>query len=388
MNRIILIGNGFDLAHGLPTSYRNFIDSYWAKCAKKIYNDGIFNSYEDEFVKFDNGATCFVNTNITPNTELDSYHTIAQLLEQYRIAMLPCVKRGSCNEPYLQFKNMFFKHISQEPLINTWLDIENEYYCSLKKRSGNDSVKKLNNEFEQVKDLLEKYLTEVSQQKIAACDAIKKAIHEPLRYGEIAHTKKEVLAQDQYLSVLLSSYRPDLIIKQYAKDPTKLSNIHPKQTLFLNFNYTNTIERLYAPPTSIINIHGKLNDPNNAIIFGYGDEMDQDYEKIVNLNDNDYLKYIKSICYLKTDNYHRLLNFMNSEPYQILIMGHSCGNSDRTLLNTLFEHQNCISIKQFYYIKNDGSDNYIEIVQNIYRNFKDKALMRDVVVNKSYCHHF
>lgn len=29
MNRIILIGNGFDLAHGLPTSYRHFMDWYW-----------------------------------------------------------------------------------------------------------------------------------------------------------------------------------------------------------------------------------------------------------------------------------------------------------------------------------------------------------------------
>lgn len=28
MNRIILIGNGFDLAHGLPTSYADFIRGY------------------------------------------------------------------------------------------------------------------------------------------------------------------------------------------------------------------------------------------------------------------------------------------------------------------------------------------------------------------------
>jgi hypothetical protein len=26
MNRIILIGNGFDLAHGLKTSYKHFMD--------------------------------------------------------------------------------------------------------------------------------------------------------------------------------------------------------------------------------------------------------------------------------------------------------------------------------------------------------------------------
>lgn len=31
MNRIILIGNGFDLAHGYPTRYEDFINWYWDK---------------------------------------------------------------------------------------------------------------------------------------------------------------------------------------------------------------------------------------------------------------------------------------------------------------------------------------------------------------------
>ena len=66
-------------------------------------------------------------------------------------------------------------------------------------------------------------------------------------------------------------------------------------------------------------------------------------------------------------------------------MGHSCGNSDRTLLNTIFEHQNCVSIKPFYYRKDDRNDDYIQIVQNISRNFKDMTRMRDRVVNKQYC---
>jgi hypothetical protein len=37
MNRIILIGNGFDLAYGLHTSYANFIDDFW-KCQFDDYN--------------------------------------------------------------------------------------------------------------------------------------------------------------------------------------------------------------------------------------------------------------------------------------------------------------------------------------------------------------
>ena len=36
MNRIILIGNGFDLAHGLKTSYADFIDWYWGEWGKRL----------------------------------------------------------------------------------------------------------------------------------------------------------------------------------------------------------------------------------------------------------------------------------------------------------------------------------------------------------------
>lgn len=136
-------------------------------------------------------------------------------------------------------------------------------------------------------------------------------------------------------------------------------------------------------------IHGKLGDDLNHIIFGYGDEMDDDYKTISKLNDNDYLTNIKSIRYLETDKYRQLLRFINSDYYQIYIMGHSCGNSDRTLLNTLFEHPKCVSIKPFYRLWQDEHgewrDNYIEIIQNISRNFNSMQTMRDRVVNKEFC---
>jgi hypothetical protein len=46
MNRLIIIGNGFDLAHGLTTSYKHFIDDYWK---------GVTNSnHDDDFVSFEN----------------------------------------------------------------------------------------------------------------------------------------------------------------------------------------------------------------------------------------------------------------------------------------------------------------------------------------------
>ncbi len=39
MNRLVIIGNGFDLAHGLPTSYKDFIDDYWANVKDSKHND-------------------------------------------------------------------------------------------------------------------------------------------------------------------------------------------------------------------------------------------------------------------------------------------------------------------------------------------------------------
>lgn len=159
----------------------------------------------------------------------------------------------------------------------------------------------------------------------------------------------------------------------------------PDQILFVNFNYTNTVDFYLRSNVSYqIHIHGDLENPQN-IIFGYGDEMDDNFHLLQKLNDNECLRKIKSIKYLESDNYRNILRFIDSAPYQIYIMGHSCGNSDRTLLNTLFEHKNCISIKPYYYKKPDGTDNYLDIIQNMSRNFTDMKLMRDSVVNKKYC---
>ena len=157
--------------------------------------------------------------------------------------------------------------------------------------------------------------------------------------------------------------------------------------MLLNFNYTNLADQSLPNDESfsIIHIHGELTNPS-SVIFGYGDEMDEGYETLKRKNDNEYLKHMKTARYLETNNYRRMLTFVESAPYQVYIMGHSCGNSDRTLLNTLFEHPNCVSIKPFYYVdKESGKDNYLDIVQNISRNFTDAKKMRDRVVNKMYC---
>ena len=156
--------------------------------------------------------------------------------------------------------------------------------------------------------------------------------------------------------------------------------------MLLNFNYTHVADQCLpeADEFEINHIHGDISFPE-SVIFGYGDELDDEYKNILGRNENCYLDNIKSIKYMESPNYRMMLQFIESAPYQVYIMGHSCGNSDRTLLNTIFEHDNCASVKPYYHKKLDGTDNYLELIQNISRNFTDMKKMRDRVVNKTYC---
>ena len=173
-------------------------------------------------------------------------------------------------------------------------------------------------------------------------------------------------------------------------------DINRTKICLLNFNYTSTLNKYVTTlneseiNVDLNHIHGKLNDDLNLINFGFGDEMDDNYKLIENINENEYLKNFKSFQYLQNSNYSSLLNYIDSDKFQVVIMGHSCGLSDRTLLNTIFEHNNCRSIKVYYHqwedkVTKELKDNYTEITQNISRHFNKKKLMREKIVNKTLC---
>lgn len=300
-----------------------------------------------------------------------------------------------------------------------WVDIENDYYKLLKfsfdrSRYQRPQIENLNKQLFFLRKKLIEYLCSIKIDEQMRNDKIAEIIYEPISHKDISvsdtnklveHIQRWLTCSDDDLMWKMGLYKIShldiLYINKFrdAQDCTEntiltkiLANKYPKEfflpdeMMILNFNYTNTA-KLYLPITKpgfeINHIHGELSVPE-SIIFGYGDELDENYKEISNLNDNEYLQNFKSIKYLESDRYRKALRFMDAAPYQVFIMGHSCGNSDRTFLNTLFEHKNCVSIKPYYY-KNGNKDNYLEIVQNISRNFTDMKLMRDRVVNKTYC---
>lgn len=421
MNRIILIGNGFDLAHGMPTRYEDFIKWYWeqrllhfanntttvdrdALCGFKLSGEHEFKTWADFFLRkeekfWPKGTTGF---------------QYFKDMKQYKDAYGPEV-------------SAFMDNICRNIEMIGWVDIEDVYYRLMKKCKENAlqagfTIKELNDQLSCLCDSLQRYLITVQKEnKIKVNNLLHDFMYEPIKTDDVSvsgqclllDSFKDWLSQkeeewvkrlywygkdyrfeiedlrrfrDEYDVFMIDKESTIRALKEYNNRYYSSMGLLLERMLFLSFNYTNSIEG-YVNKCDIFKInyiHGKT-DKRRSMIFGYGDELDKDYKDILNLNDNEYLCNMKTDRYLESSNYRDMLSFIESAPYQIYIMGHSCGNSDRTLLNTLFEHRNCVTIKPFYYKQDELKDNYLDIVQNISRNFADMKLMRDRVVNKTFC---
>ncbi len=403
MNRLILIGNGFDLAHNLKTKYEHFIDWYWEKRVDGFVGN-TSNISKDPLCTFE-----IKDPNECWNVFAFQLPRISQ-----RIPGKDVVREIMSNKERFNFQiSTFFDNILKSYTAKGWVDIENEYYSLLKKYAFTDDsatkIATLNYELNYIQERLLEYLSIVNQEDIVVSNNIRKKIYAPIKSCDISvEASKSVKDYVKWWSERqrdawerklyeygisgTNSYNYIYDVEDYKKgtyshlDYPSLFML-PDNIMLLSFNYTKTAQAYLMDNKQnfMLNyIHGKIDTPS-SVIFGYGDELDDNYKRLQDLNDNDCLQNIKTIKYQESDNYRNVLAFIESAPFQVCIMGHSCGNSDRTLLNTLFEHKNCISVKPYYYIKNDGTDNYLELIQNISRNFTDMKLMRDRVVNKTYC---
>lgn len=250
------------------------------------------------------------------------------------------------------------------------VDIEQFYYDELlaefEKLSKNNrdsigTIEALNTQFEEIKIELEKYL--VSQLKNYFIDNINRT----------------------HLERLIKLF---IKIETPLKDWTKIVGSNPKENppkniMFLNFNYTNTVLnsiRLsgFISKNHHIHIHGSINELNNPIIFGYGDDTDDEFKLLEKFGNNEILRMIKSNYYSNTQYYHNMLKFIDDIDYEIFVVGHSCGLSDRTLLKTIFEHKNCTLIKSFHYNGNEG-DFYNRM--QISRHFENKVKARERILS-------
>ena len=167
MNRLVIIGNGFDLAHGLPTSYKDFIEDYLIEKTNYFLENG---SYSDSLISISNigGITLSKQPKFENMIEVDNF-----------------VKRKYCQ---IVYNSTFLKGLKIKLDLVSWLDVESEYFQSVlncKNPKGvfdNKKLEKLNEEFDYLKETFEAYLQKINltntkekaRYRNAFCEEIKK----------------------------------------------------------------------------------------------------------------------------------------------------------------------------------------------------------------------
>ncbi len=148
MNRIILIGNGFDLAHRMKTSYHDFLNNYWASQIQLIKQTPVYQQFENDEFNITHSPANFVSG--------ETYKDLLETLTKHK--------------QNIKFKNKFLKIITEQYHIEKWVDVENEYYSLLKNcykqtsKSHNYTIDELNRDFEQIKVMLTNYLIKVEEE--------------------------------------------------------------------------------------------------------------------------------------------------------------------------------------------------------------------------------
>jgi len=344
MNKLVIIGNGFDLAHGLPTSYKDFILWYLKSQILKPDNDLV------KFPEFNDRKKIYSLVDNVDN--LDSFIII---FNEYGFK--------------IEYKFEFFEHICKKS-NKTWVDIENEYFLFLKGMcdNANEIINSSNNKVRRTEHL---NLNRHSVSSLNKClDLIKDKLANYLI--SLQENSNEVIVNEN----ILAHFSNEIIERN-------TSNVY-----ILNFNYTDItlkyVQRLNSGRIRLNYIHGKLNNPDNPLIFGYGDETDSYYEKIENLNDNEFTRHFKTFSYLNTDNYLNLFSFLNEDSFEVHIMGHSCGISDRVLFSNVFKHNKFRKIVLYYYQygEKDCENDFFQKTQELSRHFdiSSKHIMRSKVV--------
>lgn len=372
MNKLIIIGNGFDLAHGYPTRYTDFILWLAKRELRNLYDSRMQSQQRDNPL-----FHCSVDTRGPMLADIEVYldKNVLALIDKACQGTIPDIMfsnphsrghRSTNYEPFTMRATGSFPRTLFRNTCENWVDIEQVYYNCLKEilKDGSpdleNHLKELNVQLAYLRDQLREYL--LSLKRDTFIPGFQTIINTHINYENL--------------------FKPDDWKTLYI-DPEELKA--NSKSYVLNFNYTDTVKQYIAANHTVVvnNIHGDINDLGNPLIFGYGDELDDDFSLMEKQEAKGFLEHVKSLWYLRTRNYHNLIRFIESGYYQIQIIGHSCGRSDRTLLNMVFEHDNCNSVDIFYRKRVNGSDSFNEISEEISRQFRNKQKLRKRVLPKN-----
>ncbi|SEH78239.1 Bacteriophage abortive infection AbiH [Ruminococcus flavefaciens] len=363
---ILVIGNGFDLAHGLPTKYQDFL-----KFAQYL-NLYLIDNDDDEF-NYDQLVRTYGD-----DTDNKYYDYIANL------------DSNLWQEYYdLIIDNVWFKHFHKQydkKLKNkvNWIDFEAEIADVVQEldriRKVLLNTKGITNDRIHTKIDTEYEIIENISQPLGSGFSLSENAFSLQRVSTI---KNELFNDLNKLIRCLELYLTDFLDECFDYD--KCTPIEPfKSTRFdhvLNFNYTNTYIKLYTPhltgkfENGFCNyIHGKAKKENTIencnLVLGIGEYLKGDEKD----NDNEYIEFKKFYQRIFKGTGSAYTRWLNKEllPKDVIdpekrihtyIYGHSLATTDEDIIKNLIRKSDKTTI--YYYRKSDLHDIILNLVQII-----------------------
>lgn len=313
---ILVIGNGFDLSHGLKTSYVNFID--FCSCVKSIDQGDYIRKDDDKIIEN-------LNT-IKKDISEKQYNKIVE-----------CFTGQSSTE-----KQLFIHQCH----CNFWL-----YYALKKKKEENKNWSYL--EF-----LIGEYLESLSWLSVDPVNRVyfleekeknyelKKEIIEDMKNGY--GNDKFWLKFEDYKELLLKYLKEltemlEFYLDNFLEYTEKSNELFHKLNIdkLINFNYTSTFHDLYDENNFIEThyVHGKIRldktNPNN-MVFGVGLEI-KDIDIETEIKYSGFQKYFQRIVKKTGNQYKNWLKEIKDkeENSNVFIFGHSLDTPDGDIISTL-----------------------------------------------------
>ena len=413
--KILLIGNGFDLEHRLPTTYKNFLD--FCEKVKDIYSQPFTNE----------SARLNIYKTSLDNWIVDDYIK-DQLLNAFKSrSSIRCTNRPR------HLKIVTSNEILNElyPFIetNAWL----EYF--FKQHSYLDAAQKINwidfeSEISQVIQALSSIRSKIKNKNNSAITSNEVSIIKsicntsPFSINELEDINKldkfinfldgDLEALIRALEIYIAAFVHNIDITHISSDIKDLAIDR-----VLSFNYSDTYERVYGTDKKIIYdyIHGKADITKNIktcnLVLGIDEflpdnQKDEEldclsfkkyYQRIYKSTDNAYLDWADNIReeynnYLKSFDLSRnriadpisyppKLYHVKTGPstitypqHTLYVFGHSLDVTDKDILK-LFICNNNVQTKIFYPRKNENDKTALgKLIKNLVRIIGQDELIR------------
>jgi hypothetical protein len=370
--KILIIGNGFDLYHKLPTRYTDFLffANHWLQF-KTLYDRS--EMIAEEIVE--------IEIRKTDKGELieESILDFAKYKGTYSEENLKIFEDNYENkwiEYFNEVRNMSIigeKWIDFETEINNALNYVEEYLkACLKLEPGKIIRQKLPIKVYTLMSIFfcgdEKVnLDEVEDNDLYAIEETKNYI--------IKRMQKELEKLINCIRIYMFEFVERIKVTVYSRQIKELADI-----CLLNFNYTYTYRMVYGSNNLLKHhpIHGETKE--DSLVLGIEDDS---FGKTT-----DYIYFQKFFQRIqkKTGNYYKKWIEMpplqyrtyDDEPAKVYIMGHSLGISDKGILKDFFFNKNIGKVTIFYY----NQKAYEDIVINLVKMF-DKESIIEATFNES-----